>query len=361
MARMDSTVMTAFAKAGKEMGYEGEELKKWVTEQCEAARELRAKEREQRQQDLEIQHEREKELKEIEYAKQLEREKELKEMEYAKQLEREKALKQMEIQSQTEVEKAKLLIEKEKMEIEREKVAIQKQTLESKSSLADIAKLPTFNEEKDKFNSYIARSESLATMRKWPKEEWAMQLSLILAGETLESFFGLSDKEQKDYKAVKDALMRKFSLTEEGFRKELFETSVHTGETPGQFMVRIDRVFKRWTDAAKITKSFDGLKNLLLREEFFKRCNKSLVVYLWEKSETDLGELANMAQHYIDAHGGSFSWTNNKSVRAQTDKGEVAEGKFCMMCKKSGHTDSTCWFREHDVFEGALSVGVLNT
>ena len=43
VAKMDSTVMTAFTKAGKEMGYEGEELRKWVTEQCEVARELRSK------------------------------------------------------------------------------------------------------------------------------------------------------------------------------------------------------------------------------------------------------------------------------------------------------------------------------
>ena len=389
---MDSTVMTAFAKADKEMGYEGEELRKWVTEQCEAARELRAKEREQRQRELEMQHEREKELKEIEYTKQLEREKELKEIEYTKQLEREKELKQMEIQSQVEIEKAKLQVEKEKMDIEREKVAIQKQQLESKSSLLDSAMLPAFNENKDNFEAYIARFESFATLRKWPKEDWAMQLNLLLSGETLDTFFGLPNDQQANYEAVKKALLRRFSLTEQGFRQELYGTSVKSGETPTQFMARLERLFQSWVQAAYIEKTFDGLRSLILKEEFFKRCNSDLVAYLREKSVTDIDGVATTAQRYLDAYGGTLeenreksntsgdstsndidgnnfksnqtNYTTNNIQGKQLNKSTVDGSEItrlqCNICGKPGHSENICWYREQNEWGQSKDVRKAN-
>ena len=61
-------------------------------------------------------------------------------------------------------------------------------------------------------------------MQKWKREEWAAQLSLLLSGKALDTFFSLSDTQQKNYEAVKGALMRKYQLTEEEFRKEFFES-----------------------------------------------------------------------------------------------------------------------------------------
>ena len=96
--------------------------------------------------------------------------------------------------------------------------------------------MPPFIEEKDNFESDINRFESLPTLKKWKRKDWAIQLSSLLSGKTLDIFYGISAKEQTDYNAVKDALMRKFSLTEEGFRKELFNTKAQVDESPTQSM-----------------------------------------------------------------------------------------------------------------------------
>ena len=37
--------------------------------------------------------------------------------------------------------------------------------------------LPIFNEERDKFDSFICRFESYVKLMKWPRTDWAMQLS----------------------------------------------------------------------------------------------------------------------------------------------------------------------------------------
>jgi hypothetical protein len=37
------------------------------------------------------------------------------------------------------------------------------------------------------------RFESCAELRKWKKSEWSMQLSLLLTGKALDTFYGLSN------------------------------------------------------------------------------------------------------------------------------------------------------------------------
>ena len=64
-------------------------------------------------------------------------------------------------------------------------------------------------------------------MRKWKKEEWATQLSLLLSGKVLDTFFSLSDTQQKDYDVVKEALMRKYQLAEEEFRKGFLKSGIN--------------------------------------------------------------------------------------------------------------------------------------
>ena len=64
--------------------------------------------------------------------------------------------------------------------IELEKLKVEKLKLEEASSSKIKSKLPMFNEDKDKFDAYISRFESYAGLRKWKKEEWSIQLSLLL-------------------------------------------------------------------------------------------------------------------------------------------------------------------------------------
>ena len=305
--------VVALVQAGKELGYNEEELKAFVKQHQEEAREQRALERDK-----------------------------------IKQTEEFKALEIEKLRVHEGLEKEKLRLEKEKLEIDRIRAESETSTFGKGKT-----KLPSFNEDKDKFDAYISRFESYANMRKWKKEEWSLQLSLLLTGKTLDTFYGLSDTEQKDYEIVKEALMRKFSLTEEDFRKQLFSTKVETGETPPQFMTRLERLFQKWVGAAKIEKSFNGLWSLVLREEFYKRCSADLAAYLREKGKTDVVEIANTAQRYLDAHGGTLAEVTQVkregiavSMQGRSEGNTNANGKAsCSLCKKQGHTVQTCFFK----------------
>ena len=268
-------------------------------------------------------------------------------------LEREKRAFEREAQK-LEVEKLK--IEAQKLELEKEKLTM------SSSVTTGKTKIPLFNEDRDKFDSYISRFESYAEIRKWKKEEWPIQLSLVLTGKALDTFYGLPDGDQKDYDKVKNALLRRYLLTEDELRKQFYTTKVEVGETPTQYITRTSRLFDKWVEATKIGKGYDELRSLLIREQFLRKCHADLAAFLREKKISEINELAEVTQRYLDAHGGTMydkSKVEKKGQKPSTkgpkSKSESVSqnGQLCGHCKKGNHQEEDCWFKKQNAKDNA--------
>ena len=83
--------------------------------------------------------------------------------------------------------------------------------------------MPPFDQDKGDMDAYLKRFERYEENLKWPREEWAVNLSAPLRGN----------------------------------RRKCFE-----------FAIRLDNYLTRWIELSKVEESFDGLKDLLLREQF---------------------------------------------------------------------------------------------
>lgn len=337
--------VTAILEAGEKLGLTGEQLRQFVKEQQDEARNQRALDRELDKEKLRVEQEREKEKLELEKEKlrvEQEREKERQELEKEK------------LRVEQEREKDKQSLEKEKLKLKQERLELERQKSEhEKKRMSETIKLPFFDEKKDKFDTYVTRFESLATMQKLNKEEWAVQLSLLLTGDALEALYALPTEEQGNYDKIKESLLRKYSMTEDEFRKQFFDTLPSHGETIQYFTARLERTFTKWVEAAKIKKDYKGLSELIIREGLYKRCSPELTAFLREKAITELPEIVTAAQRYVDAHsccwskGVSGKKAENRTVEQKTTT-EGDSKLLCTVCKKQGHTDSTCWFRDNN-------------
>ena len=67
-------------------------------------------------------------------------------------------------------------------------------------------------------------------------------------------------------------------------------------------MVRLNEYLTRWMELSKAAKNFEGLKDLVLREQFLSVSNKDLVLFLKERKVTSVSELTALADQYIEAH-----------------------------------------------------------
>ena len=86
-------------------------------------------------------------------------------------------------------------------------------------------------------------------------------------------------KDAQDYEILKDALLKRFNLTEELFKQKFKSARAEVGEAPTQFIARLENYLMRWIDLANVEKDFDGLMSLVVREQYLESCPVQLAIF----------------------------------------------------------------------------------
>ena len=368
-------------EAGEKMGYTGESLRQFLDKEIKMAaekerqqieREERAREREERAKIEE--HKRELEKKEIE-RQQKEEERKEKEEVHKRDLEKQEIERQQKEEERKEKKEAhKRDLEKQEKERERlrkDKEEEHRRELEKRDKDMEMIKLkmttgkdqaegvtqnvtmhrpklPKFEEDKDDMDTYLQRFERFAKMQKWKPEEWVMSLSPLLTGKGLEVYASMPDTDLDNYDQLKLALLKRYQLTEEGFRKRFRESKSEKGETVYQFVARLSRYFRRWVELSGINKTYDGLEDFMVREQYLSTCGQDLTIFLRERIPKDTKEMTRLAEQYIEARGVEYgSDSNSKTAAAAFPVRSPSYGeKQCYICHRTNHIARDCFYKE---------------
>jgi len=201
--------------------------------------------------------------------------------------------------------------------------------------------LPPFNEEKDDLDAYLSRFEHSCQAFNVQQEDWSTQLARLLQGQALGVYQRMSDTEVSNYQTLKDNLLQRFRLTEGGYRKRFKQSRIESGETPEQFFDRLRRYLQKWRQMAGFEATYEGLEDMILRDQFFITCVKSLDTFLKEKGKMSLKEMSQAAANFIDAHGDTAHKKHPVVHKRPNDRKEsnVKQANFGLF----GH----CGYRNH--------------
>ena len=194
-------------------------------------------------------------------------------------------------------------------------------------------------------DAYLQRFERFAETAKWQKDGWTSKLSALLSGRVLEVYSRLSEEAAKDYDKVKIALMKRYDLTEDGYRRKFRASKLEVHESPEQFIVRLDRYLLRWLELSDTGRTFEGLKDVIVREQFINSCTKGLAIHLRERAPETL---AKIADQYLEAHGKHlFSPASRKSIvppeRIEAKNLQInPPALHCFKCHTRGHKAVNC-------------------
>nr|XP_034320976.1 uncharacterized protein LOC117687844 [Crassostrea gigas] len=339
--------MLELLEVGTKMGMKDEALQQFVKDEQARMRDEREKHR------VERQEERDQEERDRDFKLQMEKERAAREHD-----EREHARLIEEKRHQQKLEELEL---DHKLQLERSHMKPSVVTKEEKETSQVIKgpKLPPFEDSKDNIDAYIQRFEIYATTQKWNKDTWGTHLSALLKGKALDVFARLSPETALDFNELKNALLKRFDMTEDGFRKKFRFSKPDGSETFMQFSTRLDSYLERWIQLSKTNKTFDDLKDLFLREQFLLCCSKELALFLKERIPTSIQDMARYADQFAEARTVTSSSLTQKPLfdrRQQSDrqppyKDSVQQNQSgnavkCYECGRQGHKAFNCNFRK---------------
>ena len=343
---------------GKEFGLEGEKLLEFVREQQKLEEE---KEEKQRQllngQKLEEEERAERQRHEEEERAERQRREEEEREERRRRQDEEREARRQEREIRKLQHEADLMRQKEAAEAAKREHELELARLAAtngdgrtaeKDDRAKAPKLPAFVDGKDDLDAYLQRFERFADTAKWHRTGWASKLNALLSGRALEVYSRLSEEAARDYDKVKIALMKRYDLTEDGYRRKFRASKPEVDESPDQFIVRLDRYLLRWLELSDTERTFDGLKDLIVKEQFIDSCPKDLAIHLRERAPETLAQIAKTADQYLEVHGKHlFSSVSRKpAVPPEREEAKNTQSNStalqCFKCNTRGHRAANC-------------------
>jgi len=136
-----------------------------------------------------------------------------------------------------------------------------------------------------------------------------------------------------DYDVLKAQLLKRFRLTEWGYRKRFKTGKLEPGETPAQFAERLKRYLQEWREMAGFERTYEGIQEMILRDQYFLTCDKSLQIFLKEKGKFSLKEMTKVSNDYFEAYGYTaenhdkkITDVSNKAYAPKSSNGQTNTG-----------------------------------
>src|SRR6218665_1768118 len=196
--------------------------------------------------------------------------------------------------------------------------------------------MPVFDSEVDDLDIWLCRFERCCTAFRINKDLWVLAMIKSLKGHALEVYERMRADEAHDYEKLKEELLKRFRLTEGGYRKKFKSAMKEKDETTLQFGERLNRYLEKWLQLSGFEEDYDGLKMLIIRDQFLVKCDEEVRCFLKQKGKLDLDDTLTHAQYFFESKKTSErEWTTGnkngkKGFRAgvkAVDTGIVAKPK----------------------------------
>src|SRR6218665_437803 len=160
--------------------------------------------------------------------------------------------------------------------------------------------MPTYDQSED-LHCYLNRFELTCNTLKISKDLWVLALIKSLKGQALEVHERMKAEDAQDYEKLKVELLKRFRLTEGGYRKKFKGAVREKDETAIQFGERIAVYLDKWLQMAGFEENYTSLIALIVRDQFFVKCDDETRCFIKQKGKLDLEDTLIQAQYFIES------------------------------------------------------------
>ena len=130
-----------------------------------------------------------------------------------------------------------------------------------------------------------------------------------MTGKALEVYLRMLDAAATDYRQLREALLRRYDLKEDGYRLRFRRSRPEPGESPEQFSRRLRSYLGKWMTMSRTSNTAESVKDLFVEEQFLNSWPKDLAAHLREKELANLDDMATSAVRFLIAHNRRFHGT----------------------------------------------------
>ncbi|XP_073533108.1 uncharacterized protein [Phyllobates terribilis] len=210
-------------------------------------------------------------------------------------------------------------------------------------------------------DTFLRGFEKACRQYQLPTDQWARYLTPGLRGKALEVFASLPREQDGDYEAVKQALIKKYQLTPEVYRKKFRALQRGPHGTYSDVVDGLRTNFEQWIQGLSVT-TFEDLKDLMVKEQFFHLCPVEVRQFVLDREPKEAAKAAQIVDTY-EANctpevrkSAAASWKGGKptttpSVPASRPSAEPApsssiwtafNSRKCYTCDQTGHISLVC-------------------
>ena len=106
----------------------------------------------------------------------------------------------------------------------------------------------------------------------------------------------MSTDDCNDYDLLKVALLNRYRLTDADFRDKFRQAKPEDGESFSQFGNRVTSYLDRWIELSKTSQTFNGVRDLIIREQVLGIGSTDLRVFIEERTPDSFKEMCVIAE-----------------------------------------------------------------
>ena len=211
-------------------------------------------------------------------------------------------LKKFEIEAQIRKEEIKMKMELELNRLETERIG---RVRDSDSQNIPFIKTPPmqpFREGTMNIQTYLDMFERYAQDANWELNAYAVNLSRLLSGKALDVCSRLPVSMAHDYVTLKKALLECYQLTSNDFKATFFTARLNEKETAAQFMERLKHSLNSWITLSKVDKTYESLFDMFAQNQFLHGCTSELRVFIIQQAPEGIDAMVRMAGNLLEAN-----------------------------------------------------------
>ncbi|XP_075172129.1 uncharacterized protein LOC142243809 [Anomaloglossus baeobatrachus] len=211
-------------------------------------------------------------------------------------------------------------------------------------------------------DTFLRGFEKTCLQYQLPSTQWAQYLTPGLRGKALDAFASLPQEQSGDYGAIKQALVRKYQLTPEVYRKKFRTLQLGPHDSYSDLEGGLQRTFDQWIQGLSVT-TFEELKDLMVKDQLLHVCPVEVRQFVMDREPKEASKAAQIADAYVANRasevrkpsttswkGGKMTTTTTPAPTSRPPVGPVSstsarptsDTRRCFSCNQPGHLSSGC-------------------